>query len=105
MRKRDLVLENERLKGELGFLRGQIDQLQKTMGGNLEVVERIVGQFTAPAVELAPPLDIPGFNPGELGLQEMEDWSDRHIGEPGPSMPLIHDADLLVLDEEEFFDE
>lgn len=71
--KRALELENRRLRDEVGFLRGQIDVLQKANMGTVDSMERIVKAFM-PEVQ---PLSVETKEVPETGdPAEFEDWTD-----------------------------
>lgn len=74
-----LELENSRLRDEVGFLRGQIDQLQKASGGVVDVVERIVGQFVNPHGVREERAGESEEAWGEVALEDLTDWTDQIV--------------------------
>jgi hypothetical protein len=94
-----LELENARLRDEVGFLRGQVAELQRGNGAVLDGVERIVEKFVgttaqpvASGFQLPDVMVEPGMDP-----EDLMDWTDGVMELP-VEWPSMGDDEGFVID-------
>lgn len=96
-----LELENARLRDEVGFLRGQVDEARKVSGETVGAVERIVEKFVGgTAVTPAAGFQLPDVvvEPG-MDPEDLMDWTDGVMKLPEEWPSMGDDEGFVVGDE------